>query len=505
MSCPDIETLISFALSSNEGGYEEIAEHVLHCDECKRNLEIIHETMLAKKWDVPPDENKSDEPGREKTAKSDQDVASNQDSRIQECLKIADKDMRDRFGVMSIPRGAQYLEDPNTGECELAKPDVLNLFTENGYSFYCLGYETAIQKSISLVRKYLGEIDLNINGLKGCLIPNCNLSWKENLKPWALRYKYVEKHGLSQKEHISWIKSLESRGILPVTSTQTERMKSRIHASNQFCVYDIGRKDIKFRIFVAFVTPVSASMAGNIAKNDVIQCVRNFAAVWERNNNPGEVQCRCYTICAANGWEDNVKASVSSDEIVVISQPDKAARTGWKIISPLVENMREAFKTLIIALYPQSLTTQQNLIQPWLFDRRFRFENRFKASDVSEEFGIPKLRVLEVFEILRQDKAQSWRADEDGISIYWDDKGVKGRAFEVQHMRMHDIWISLAIASLTTVTTLVGFLVKWLAGTLPIPQGFGWCIYGLILVVVPLLVFFLIELIKNQVRRRLYY
>lgn len=505
MSCPDIETLISFAMTSNEGGYEEIAIHILDCEVCKKNLEIIHETMLAKEWVATVNENKDSEASKVGTVKPCQDLVSNQDSRLQKCLKIADKDMRDRFGVMSIPIGGRYLEDPNIGERELAKLDVLNRFVENGYSFYFPGCETAIQESISFVGKYMSEIDFNMNGLRGCLIPNCNLPLKENIKPWALRYKYIEKYGLSQNEHISWIKSLESRGVLPVANIQTERMKSRIHASNRFCVYDIVRKDIRFRVYVAFVTPVSTSMAGNIAKNDVIQCVRNFASAWERNNNPRDVQCRCYTICAANGWDDSVKASVSSDEIVVLSQPDKAVRSGWKIISPLVENMREAFKTLIIALYPQSLTTQRNLIQPWLFDRRFRSENRFKASDVSEEFGIPKLRVLEVFEILRQDKAQSWCADEDGISIYWDDGGVKGRPFVVQHMRMHDIWISLALASLTTVTVLVGFLVKWLAGTLRPPQGFLWCIYGLILVVVPLLVFFIIELVKNQIRRRLYY
>ena len=58
MSCPDIETLISYATSPD--GCDDIASHVLECPECRKNLEIIHETMLAEKWtapEMPPEPN----------------------------------------------------------------------------------------------------------------------------------------------------------------------------------------------------------------------------------------------------------------------------------------------------------------------------------------------------------------------------------------------------------------------------------------------------------------
>lgn len=54
MKCPDIESLISYALSPD--GCDEIADHIFKCAECMSNLEIIHETMLADmvvKNDIP--------------------------------------------------------------------------------------------------------------------------------------------------------------------------------------------------------------------------------------------------------------------------------------------------------------------------------------------------------------------------------------------------------------------------------------------------------------------
>lgn len=51
MKCPNIETLI--AVAAGKGG-PEVADVVLHaaeCPDCRQNLKIIHETMLASKWE----------------------------------------------------------------------------------------------------------------------------------------------------------------------------------------------------------------------------------------------------------------------------------------------------------------------------------------------------------------------------------------------------------------------------------------------------------------------
>lgn len=53
MKCPDIETLI--AMASGKGGSEtaDVMLHVAECSDCRQNLKIIHETMLATKWKNP--------------------------------------------------------------------------------------------------------------------------------------------------------------------------------------------------------------------------------------------------------------------------------------------------------------------------------------------------------------------------------------------------------------------------------------------------------------------
>lgn len=52
-NCPEISTLISYALKPEGEKYEEIAAHVFDCPDCQKNMEIIHETMLADKWCNP--------------------------------------------------------------------------------------------------------------------------------------------------------------------------------------------------------------------------------------------------------------------------------------------------------------------------------------------------------------------------------------------------------------------------------------------------------------------
>lgn len=54
MDCPDIERLISFALASRGGsGDDYIDSHLLKCPTCRATLEIVHETILAEKWNNP--------------------------------------------------------------------------------------------------------------------------------------------------------------------------------------------------------------------------------------------------------------------------------------------------------------------------------------------------------------------------------------------------------------------------------------------------------------------
>lgn len=507
MNCPDISELISYALAPESEVYSDIAKHVLECPECRKNLEIVHETMLVGKWNNP----KLPETGEEET-KNDINAAvvSNAHNGVNGHLHTAIRDMRDRFGVISIPEGAQYLKEDD--EVELATPGSINRFVANGYSFYSPGYQRKMSESKDCARKFMDEIDLNMNDLKGRLIPNCNLPWKQNIKPWALKYSKILTHELSPYENELWLESLEKCGAIPVPGKRTQRMNESIRCSNKFRAYDIMGSSVVFRVFAVFVTPVDATMGLEVANANVVGCIKAFAANWTRRRNVDEACCVCYTLCAAGGWNGHIQPSVSSEMITVLSQPDDESKTGWKVLSPLVDNMRPAFKSLVLALYPLSILTQQNLIQTWLFSRRFRTNNRFKASDVGEEFGIPELRVLEVFEILRKDKTQSWCADSEHASIYWEENGIKGKGFAG-----YDRQFNIIIISAIALVTALGNTCVALCNAIRTSVNDKGCTFGKALLmeitqwelwILCLFCFFvlwfLVEIIRNQLRRRLY-
>ena len=50
MKCPDIETLIAIASGKGDPAAADVILHVAECSECRQNMKIIHETMMAPKW-----------------------------------------------------------------------------------------------------------------------------------------------------------------------------------------------------------------------------------------------------------------------------------------------------------------------------------------------------------------------------------------------------------------------------------------------------------------------
>lgn len=53
MKCPNIETLIALATGKGGSDVSDIVLHASECSACRQNLKIIHETMLASKWQNP--------------------------------------------------------------------------------------------------------------------------------------------------------------------------------------------------------------------------------------------------------------------------------------------------------------------------------------------------------------------------------------------------------------------------------------------------------------------
>ena len=168
MKCPDIESLISYALSPE--GCDDIENHILECVECRNKLEIIHETMLSDHWTNPSKSSKSDKRADSVDDKADVNAPGNT---INKFLHTATRDMRDRFGVISIPSGGEYIQDPVTGECELATVPAKEKFEKQGFSLY-------VNPAIELSQMCKGANsfgvaqECNIKDMKGLPIPGIN-------------------------------------------------------------------------------------------------------------------------------------------------------------------------------------------------------------------------------------------------------------------------------------------------------------------------------------------
>ncbi len=54
---------------------------------------------------------------------------------IEEYIKVAERDMRNRFGKFAIAKGKKIIVDPKTGKADLDTPSNRSLFTSNGYSW----------------------------------------------------------------------------------------------------------------------------------------------------------------------------------------------------------------------------------------------------------------------------------------------------------------------------------------------------------------------------------
>lgn len=481
-NCPEISTLISFAPNPDAEENAEIAAHVFDCPDCQKNLEIIHETMLADKWSNPRPKGK---PEGDVVADGNPVVENHGDDQDSCAAYIfeATKDMRDRFGKMTIPAGGRYLKDPRTEEVELLTPESERRFKANGNSWYLwfdpLSVDPATgRKEVEKVGaakkhadKFMDELDLNMAGLKGKFLPDCNLSFFYKYCPVMSSFGDVLRKPNSfvqSDDDALWYKALQDGKVVPQEYEVYKNEWKRVEAANRFAVWEVGRSGAKFRVFAAFVTVIKRRTDATGKKcalescrggSDVADVVRKYSDEWnQRHPDPG-VCCCCYTFASENGWDENCQSSASVDTITVFSQPDSNIPIGWSVRAPHLQGKRMIFQTLITSLYPVSFVSQLALIKGML-ERTKLVEPFFSATSVSKETGIPECRVMEAFERLRRDKKQYWCAgrnangENDG-TIYWEkvrQEGVdKGKPFVVWHGKWYRVTMQLVIALLSAV------------------------------------------------------
>lgn len=412
MKCPEVESLISYALSPE--GCDDIENHILECAECRNKLEIIHETILADSWTNPSKTYKSDK----KTESIDDKVNVNaHENTINKFLHTATRDMRDRFGVISIPAGGEYLQDPVTRECELATENTKAKFIRRGLSLYINPEinSTLLSRMCSGANSFGVAQDGNIKDMKGLPIPGINIPWKIRIKPWPIELKFREYTELNYSN--AFVKYLIKKGLLPLENDVNPTIWQSIKQLNFLKIYDLSGDGIIFRIYSIFVTPFKVGTVNGVDKliaqpvdvkvrtviNKLIDvCESEFVRPNCLLLSMGAFDCN---FCGGQLQQSNNRVEVFSSGSV-----DTKGNVSWRVCHHSLDHMRPIYKRLIYRLYPESMATWRDRVVTVLNEP---YPGTMTVNNVSKFSHVPDCAVADIFDELRRTK--KWKSVKSGI------------------------------------------------------------------------------------------
>ncbi len=410
MKCPEVESLSSYALSPE--GCDDIENHILECAECRNKLEIIHETILADSWTNPSKTSKSDK----KTESIDDKVNVNaHENTINKFLHTATRDMRDRFGVISIPAGGEYLQDPVTGECELATVPVKAKFEKRGFSLY-------VNPAIELSRMCCGADSFgvahesNIKDMKGLPIPGINIPWKIRIKPWPIEMRFTDYKEITYVNN-GFVKHLVNKGLLPLETDVNLTIWQSIKKLNFLKIYELSGDGIIFRIYSIFVTPFKTGIVNGVDKLIAQPVDVNVRTVINELIDVCESEfvrpnCLLLSMGAFDGnlGADQIQQAYNRVEVFSSGSVDATGNVSWNVRHHSLNHMRPIYKRLIYRLYPESIATWRDRVVTVLNEP---YAGTMTVNKVSKLSVVPDCAVADIFDELRRTK--KWKSVKSGI------------------------------------------------------------------------------------------
>lgn len=411
MKCPEVESLISYALSPE--GCDDIENHILECAECRNKLEIIHETMLSDRWTNPSKSSKSDKRAESVDDKVDANVRGNT---INKFLHTATRDMRDRFGVISIPAGGEYLQDPVTRKCELATENTKAKFIRRGLSLYINPEinSTLLSQMCSGANSFGVARGGNIKDMKGLPIPGINIPWKIRIKPWPIELKFREYTELNYSN--AFVKYLIKKGLLPLENDVNPTIWQSIKQLNFLKIYDLSGDGIIFRIYSIFVTPFKVGTVNGVDKliaqpvdTNVRTTINELIDIYESEFvRPNCLLLSMGTFDAHLGT-GHLHESHNRVEVFSSGFVDTKGNVNWKVRHHSLNHMRPIYKRLIYRLYPESIATWRDRVVKILKEPHI---GTMTVNRMSKQAVVPDCAVADIFDELRRTK--KWKSVKSG-------------------------------------------------------------------------------------------
>lgn len=389
MHCLDTESLIAFAMNPLAAENDEIAEHIHSCAECRMNLRLVNESLLADEW------------CSENALNGGEDAAlTYSEARIAKFIKVLERDMKDRHGRW-LNVGDSVLVDPSDPtQIELATDEAKRRFAANGYGFY-----RSLPERTNKVLKQVGSeinsfgpaIDRNMAVMVGKTIPALNLPTWVNFVPAPFRVAFKEYKELKTERGIlaNW---LSDKGFLPKLETMTDASRKAIEDANFFRVYELRNGSIRFRVFAVYATPIDINtLRVSPADIDVYRSIKEFIRDWDRNNS--RANCKCYILGSTCGWP-SVPPIVLTDGVGVLCSPDQKRKGVWNVCHQDLNAFRSVFRSFVHGLYPETDESRVSRVRDVLAAYG---TTGATAKTVSEKTGLPLELVEKSFDLLQSD------------------------------------------------------------------------------------------------------
>lgn len=443
MNCPDSESLIAFAMNPLATENDEIAEHIHGCPECRMNLRLVNESLLADEW----------------CSKADVSGESVQRQGVQKYIHVLDRDLKDRNGRW-LHKGDEVLVDPEDPTCIVrATEEAKKIFEANGYGFWRnLPAQTAnrIKAVGSEINRFGSAIAENMRHMIGRTIPAKNLPWWVNFVPYPLTVvfrKQREITGSANRNDLSvW---MSEHGFIPKLETLSVLARKSLEEANFFRVWELTCGSICFRVFGVYVTPIAISDL-TCRKGDIslYNGIKQFIHEWEERNCP-KANCKCYILGSSCGWESFSTVDLP-DAVEIMCSPSESGES-WIVDHRDLSSYRRVFRTFVYALYPETVEQRRSRVVKTLSSKVVPGSQT--SEKLSNVCGIPEELVEEVFDDLQRDPQSGWAnyiTEEGKKATRIKNSGGKGSlVFHKRRLPVIQISLFLVLLGLIAVTVLV--------------------------------------------------
>lgn len=390
MNCPDNETLIAFAMNPLAAECDELALHVHACADCRMNLRLVNESLLAEDWCSDPGKNAAAE------------------EKLKNHLRVLDRDVKDRHGKW-LRKGEEVLFDPEDPLCfEKATPAAKSVFIANGFGFLRnLSPETAghLKKTGSEINRFGSAIAENMKRMVGRAIPGKNLPFWVNLIPCPLCVAFSRQHEITSHVNRADLSHwMAEHGFLPPFETLSVAARKALEASQFFRVWELTWGPVCFRVFAVYAVPLGVSdLRPRRADISFYNGLKQFIHEWEATH-ARPANCKCYVLGASSGWDDFSTIDLP-DAVEILCSPN-AEDESWHLRHRDLSSYRRLFRTFVYSLYPETVEQRRarvmNVLESRVVPGSQTVEKVAKACEMPEEL------VEDVFDDLQIDPHGGW-------------------------------------------------------------------------------------------------